>query len=271
MSAFLWLLSRLPLRVSHGVCGLLAWVWWLVLPIRRSTARENLRQAFPGMNAGPTLRESVRSMLLGYVEFSAESRRSVLELNFQGFESLVDRAERGQGSLVLTGHGGAWELLGLASARELRLPISLIARVPTDASTRATIRSLREAYGLEILPPEGSFFQAAQAYERGRVVVFLLDQRHNRGIPVEFFGRPAWTSRALALLAKRKEAPVFGAWAFREGIGRHMFRLEGPLPLGSEIEDNTQRFSEFMASRIRERPAHWLWLHDRWRVPKEAK
>ena len=101
-------------------------------------------------------------------------------------------------------------------------------------------------------------------------MVFLLDQRHNRGIPVEFFGRPAWTSRALALLAKRKEAPVFGAWAYREGLGRHMFRLEGPLPLGSEIEDNTQRFSEFMASRIRERPAHWLWLHDRWRVPKEA-
>ena len=271
MSVFLWVLSRLPLRVSKGVCGLLAWIWWLVFPVRRATARQNLGRAFPELAPGPVLRESFRSMLLGYVEFSAESRRPRLELTFEGFEPLVERANRGEGSLVLTGHGGAWELLGLASARELNLPISLIARVPSDASTRATIRSLRLSYGLEILPPEGSFFQAAKAYERGRVVVFLLDQRHNRGIPVEFFGQKAWTSRALALLAQRKDAPVFGAWAYREGFGRHQFKLKGPMSLTGDIENNTALFSQFMEERIRECPAHWLWLHDRWRVPKEAK
>lgn len=271
MSVFLWLLSRLPLRAAHWTCRGLAWMWWVVLPVRKAIARENLRQAFPELSAGPVLRESLTSMLMGYVEFSRESRAPGLALRFEGFEALVKRAQRGQGSLVLTGHGGAWELLGLASARELGLPISLIARIPADASTRAAIRSLRKSYGLEVLPPEGSFFQAAKAYESGRVVVFLLDQRHNRGIPVEFFGRDAWTSRALALLAQRKEAAVFGGWAYRQGLGSHRFVLSGPLELSSSVEENTACFSKFMEARIRECPAHWLWLHDRWRVPVEAK
>ena len=271
MSATLWVLSRMPLAVAQAFCWGLAWIWWLVVPVRKATARENLQNAFPDLHAGPVLRESVKSMLMGYVEFARESRGASLEMEFQGFEKLVERTSRGQGSLVLTGHGGAWELLGLASARELGLPISLIARVPSDASTRAAIRTLRESYGLEILPPEGSFFQAAQAYDRGRVVVFLLDQRHNRGIPVDFFGRAAWTSRALALLAQRKQAPVFGGWAYRAGTGHHRFSLEGPLELTDDVTSTTRVFSKFIEGRIRECPAHWLWLHDRWRVPMEAK
>ena len=269
MSGALWAFSRLPLWLSSAIARGLAWVWWLLVPVRRSVAKDNLRHALPEESAGPLLRESLHSLILGYVEFSKESRAPFLEFEFEDFEPLCERAERGEGSLVLTGHGGAWELIGLACARELNLPISLIARIPSNASTRAAVDELRKSYGLEVLPPEGSFFQAAQAYEQGRVVVFLLDQRHNRGLPVPFFGRPAWTSRALALLVKRKNAPVFGAWSYREGLGGHRFRLSPALHLSGEVEQDTAQFMGFLEDRIRERPAHWLWLHDRWREPKE--
>jgi KDO2-lipid IV(A) lauroyltransferase len=209
-------------------------------------------------------------MVLGYAELLRESRKATLEFDFQGFEPLIERAAAGQGSLVLTGHGGAWELIALASARELRLPITLIVRRPTSASAERMMERLRCSAGLEMLPPEGSFFAASRALAAGRVVVFLLDQRHNQGIAVPFFGRPALTSKGLALLAKRSGLPVFGAWAFREGVGRHRFVLSEPFSLQGEVQADTALFMAFTEARIRERPAHWLWLHARWRQPEAA-
>jgi len=102
------------------------------------------------------------------------------------------------------------------------------------------------------------------------VVVFLLDQRHNQGQPVPFFGREAWTSRALALVAARSGCPVFGAWAWREGLGRHRFVVEAPLETTGDLVRDTSLFMSFYAAHIAARPASWLWLHDRWRRPKVA-
>jgi len=248
----------------------MSWVWWWVLPLRKRVAKENFQHAFPDMRPGPALREAVASMILGYAEFLRGTRKPCLDFEFQGFEPLLERTKSGKGSLVLTGHGGAWELIGLASARDLKLPVTLIARRPTSASARRLVARLRAAAGLEILPPEGSFFQASKALRAGRVVVFLLDQRHNGGVPVPFFGRPALTSKGLALLAKRTGSPVFGAWAFRRGVGKHRFVLSEALLVEGEPDEDTARFMAFTEARIRECPEHWLWLHARWRLPEAA-
>ena len=172
---------------------------------------------------------------------------------------------------MLTGHSGAWELMGLATSRDLGLPITVIVRQPASESVRARLETLRRRIGLEVLSPSGSFFQAAKAYDQGRVVVFLLDQRHNKGEPLQFFGRPAWTSRGLALLSARKNAPVFGAWATRTGLGRHLFVLYDKIPRSGETLGDTQAMLGFTEERIRECPEEWLWLHDRWRNPEEGR
>jgi KDO2-lipid IV(A) lauroyltransferase len=228
-------------------------------------AVNNFSMAFPDQPAGPALRESLAAMILSIAEVQRETRRPQLKLHFSGFEALCQRAEAGQGSLVLTGHGGAWELLGLAASRDLKLPLTVIVRHISSPAVRKVIEGLRETAGLQVLPPSNSFFLASKALAQGRVVVFLIDQRHNSGLRVPFFGRPALTSKALALLAKRSGAPVFGGWATRLGRGHHRFELWGPLESTGDLLQDTAEYTAFIEQRIRQRPAHWLWLHDRWR------
>jgi len=258
-------LARLPNWLSWRVSGGLAWVWWWVVPVRKKLAVRNFSAAFPGEKPGPALRQSVRSMIEGYVEFVRENRTPSLKYRFSNFEMLCARAKDGKGALVLTGHGGAWELLGRACAKELNLPITLIVRRPASARTRDWVERLRESSGMQLLPPEGSFFDACQAVREGRVVVCLLDQRHNGGLKVPFFDRPAKTSKGLALMAYRTGVPVFGAWAFREGLGHHHFVLYSAFDMSGDVGEDTASFAAFTEARIRECPAHWLWLHARWR------
>ena len=265
MSLGLRVLAGLPLRLSSGIAVGLAWLWWWVVPVRKRLAVQNFERAFPDRRAGPALRQSVYSMIHGYIEFAREHRRPTARYRFSDFESLRERVQDGKGALVLTGHGGAWELLGRACSVELGLPITLIVRQPTSPGTKAWIEGLRCSAGLELLPPEGSFFAACRAIRQGRVVVCLLDQRHNGGLNVPFFGRPAKTSKGLALLAYRTGAPVYGAWAFREGFGQHHFVLHPPIALSGCVAEDTASFAAFTEARIRECPTNWLWLHARWR------
>lgn len=267
MRALAWVLARLPLRLAAALCALLAGVWWGLLPVRRRLAVDNLRRAFPEERPGPALRRLVGELTLGYVELLHHHRRELDAVVLEGFEPLLARARAGQGSLVLAGHGGSWDLCGLLTAQQTGIPTSVIAKEPAHPGVAALVREVREAGGLELLPVRGAMPRVLAALAEGRVVIFFLDQRHNAGVPLPFLGRPAWTSTALARVAAQAGVPVFGVWQWREGVARHRVRAWPPFALSGEVEADTRRFLAFYEDRISERPYAWLWLHDRWRRP----
>jgi len=239
---------------------LIGWLWWTIIPIRKRVAIDNYRSAFPERDSGD-LRQCVGEMVWGYVEL-AFGRRAVVH----GAEQAA------QGGLCLAGHGGAWDL-GLVSAA-LQIPTTIFVKTPANPLVAWWIRRVREKSGIELLAPNASAVAAYRALKRGRLVVFVQDQRHNQGIPVSFFGRPAWTSRGFGVLAARTDVPVFGAWQWRdESTGAHHIQLE-PLSLENRHPDAahliTRETQQFYERKIRERPHSWLWLHDRWRSLKET-
>ena len=238
---------------------LLGWIWWLICPVRKRLAIENYRSAFPDRPSGE-LRRCVGEMIWGYIELAMGKRAEV-----RGAEQAAN------GGLCLAGHGGAWDLALISAAHHI--PITIFVKTPSNPLVAWWIRRTREAAGLELLPPHSSALAAYRALKRGRLVVFVQDQRHNQGIPVPFFGRPAWTSCGFAVLAARTGAPVFGAWQSRdEKDGTHSMQIE-PLLLESRspdhIQDITAATQQFYEHKIRMRPHSWLWLHDRWRSLKE--
>ena len=48
-----------------------------------------------------------------------------------------------------------------------------------------------------------------QALAKGEIVALMMDQHVSRGrVAVKFFGRPAWTTKSVALLQLRTRAPL---------------------------------------------------------------
>lgn len=266
VGALRWCLGRLPLPLASALSWCLSWVWWLLVPIRRRVAVENLERAFPELPPGTTLRRCVREILLGYTELLRYFRDPV-DIEFVGVDPLRERHARGEGTLVIGGHGGAWDLALTALGASQGVPISVFVKRPAQPDAAALIDDLRAHAGLTLLPPDKSMERAYSALDAGHMVIFVMDQRRNQGIPVPFFGEPAWTSPAAAAAHAKTGVPVFGVWQWREATGRHVVRFYGPLELSGDVGDDTAALTHFYEQRLREHPHGWLWLHDRWKVP----
>ncbi len=236
----------------------LGWVWWLCIPVRRTVARANLARALP--SASPALvRRAVGSVFVGYVELLFGRK-----VDWQGLE-----AARG-GAVLFTAHLGPWDTCLLEAAR--RVPITVFLKVPSSPVAAAAIARLRQhaSVDLEPLPVHGSMAAARDALARGRLVVFVLDQRHHAGVPVPFFHAPAWTSAAFAAMVHRERPRIFASvqWRDHRGIVHARARpLFWAIPEAREeaIALLTARTQAWIEDRIRERPGDWWWLHRRWK------
>jgi KDO2-lipid IV(A) lauroyltransferase len=107
-------------------------------------------------------------------------------------------------------------------------------------------------------------------------VAILIDQHlHSDAVMVDFFGRPAATTSALAALALRTGAAVIPAFSLPLPGGRYRFVYERPVPLpdGDTPEAArvfTQRCTDVLEMWVRHHPHLWLWMHRRWRTPPGA-
>ena len=98
----------------------------------------------------------------------------------------------------------------------------------------------------------------------------LVDQKLNDGIAVPFFGRPAMTAPALALLALRFDCDVLPARVERLRGARFRLTVCPPLPLphsgnqNADVAGLTAAVTAALEAWIRDRPEQWFWLHRRW-------
>ena len=105
----------------------------------------------------------------------------------------------------------------------------------------------------------------------GRSVGILPDQATYKGIPVEFFGRPAWTTPVPALLAVVQRRPLVPVACVRTGRLRFGGILGEPIwprERGSEkaeVVRLTALMSRQMEDAIRACPEQYLWMHNRWK------
>jgi KDO2-lipid IV(A) lauroyltransferase len=273
LKALAGLLSRTPLPIAALAASFLAWLWWTVLPIRKGLSSANLRRALPGVPPGPALRRMMRGLVLGYFELFRELHRpGSVHLAIEGAEAIAARVSSGNGTLVLAGHFGSWDLVGPLIVRRTGFPTTVVVKVPRSASVAALMEQVRTGFGMGLLPNRrGVMPQVYEALAAGHLVVFVLDQKLARGIPVPFFGRPALTAPSLAAAAVKSGAPVHFLEYWRDGTGSHGARFSSPVPVTGRLEDDTAAFTTLIEDAIRRRPHNWLWMHDRWKgVPEPA-
>lgn len=233
----------------------LGWLWWLVFPVRKALAVRNFQIAFPDENPAK-LRRNVGVVVWSYFELLLRRRAKV-----EGVERLKG------GTIALGGHASSWDITLLSLARHV--PVTIFVKPPSNRLAAWVIGALRGQEDLELLPPTGSMSAAYDALERGRMVMFVQDQRYNHGIPVDFLGRPALTSAGFASMVWRTKAPVVGVWQYKEGGEHHVsvssLAFEIPEERDVAIVALTEKSQRFYADQIKDNPSNWWWLHDRWR------
>jgi KDO2-lipid IV(A) lauroyltransferase len=110
------------------------------------------------------------------------------------------------------------------------------------------------------------------------VVALVIDQHMpaGRGIAVPFFGEPASTTHAPAMLSLTTGAPIVPATIERLKGGRQRVTIEAALEVNREADRNleairiTKELNRWLEDKIRKKPDHWLWIHRRWKLEKNT-
>jgi protein-L-isoaspartate(D-aspartate) O-methyltransferase len=281
-----WLVRALPRRWALGLGSALGWVWFHLVRVRRRVALENLRLALPELGprerrrvARDCLRELGRSAveLLRVPGLDRAAAGRLLE--HQGEEHLAAAQARGRGVLVVTAHFGAFDVLACAEALG-GLRLAVVSRELHARGANRFWMRLRERAGLRIVPPRNAALQIHRLLAEGWLVALVIDQHMppGRGIPVPFFGRPASTTHAPAVLALGSGAPLLPVTSERLPDGRHRVVFEPPREVAAlpgedrlaTVERVTRELNEWLEGRVRARPDHWLWIHRRWKLDDRA-
>ncbi|MDP9195828.1 MAG: lauroyl acyltransferase [Pseudomonadota bacterium] len=270
----------LPLDVASALGG---WLGRCLGPILKGNhvALHNLALAMPELS--PDERQKVvRDMWDNLGRVLAElphlgrlDRAGQERIEITGADHAAEALARGKGVLFLSGHLGNWELSTLA-ARKQGADIAVVYRPPNNSLVEGLVRRMRRA-GASWQIPKGSagLRELVSILGKGGTVGLLVDQKVSAGIPVPFFGRPAWTAPAPAALALRFDCPIILARVERLNGARFRVTVLPPLDLprtgdtAADVLAIMTRINATLEGWIRERPSQWLWLHRRW--PESGK
>ncbi|MBI3988686.1 MAG: lysophospholipid acyltransferase family protein [candidate division NC10 bacterium] len=281
------LMLRLPSPIAYRIGEALGWVLYLLDGRHRRIAAENLALAFNGRWDPREITRTVRGVFLNLSRMGVEACRiphltadNVDQfIQVEGYEHFKRAKAKGKGILWITGHLGPWELLPVASALNGE-PLHIVVRPLDNTYLDEAVNRFRKWGGNTIIPKKQALRVVLEALKKGESVALLIDQNLTRkeGVFVEFFGRPACTTLAPALLALRADAVVLPAAIFRRGRDRHTIVIGQEIPLirtgdlEADIVANTARFTKAIEAFIRQAPDQWFWVHRRWKTqPLESR
>lgn len=273
--------QALSVEQSYRFADVLAAILYRVDRRHREVGLENLRLAFGDRYSEAERDAIVRGVYRHFCRMLMEMMHIPRKLHpttwrdritLAGHRPVVDRLLKGGPLIMLSGHFGNWEMAGYLFGVFGFQPYS-VARALDNPHLDRFLRAFRERTGQKMIPKKGGYDEVLRVLRGGGVLSFLADQdAGERGIFVDFFGRPASTHKSIAILALEHRAPVVVGYARRVGPG---FRYEvgcdtliEPDEFTGTADDArllTQRYTAALEALIRRDPEQYLWLHRRWK------
>jgi KDO2-lipid IV(A) lauroyltransferase len=239
----------------------------------------NLSRAFGWREDDPRLRRTARQVFvlacknvadLIWLPRLTESNIDDL-VRIKDGHHLDEAMALGRGVVVVTGHIGNWELL--AAGYALRgYPVSAVARQVYDPRLDRMINDLRKNARVRGISRDTGLREMIGVLRRGELLGVLMDQDTKvRGAFVPFFGRLAHTPVGPVMLAMKTGAPVVPMAIHRQPDDTHVITVMPPVKMRytedreDDLRINTWRCTRVLEDFIRQQPAQWVWMHDRWK------
>ncbi len=304
--AVVCVVHAVPPAVAFWLSDRIAWLMYRLVASRRRVALENLHAAFPELAQDPGhADELVRGMYRHFIRAVCEAVLFTRKLHLPNWRAFVDlypavgmpgTLQSSRSALIVTGHFGNWEMAGYLIGR-FGFKTYAIARVLDNPYLERLVKRLRQATGQTIIAKHDDFDRLTAVLSSGGKVSTLADQDAGaRGVFVDFFGRPASTHKAIALMALEFDAAIVvvgvprvsradrAASAPMAGMESTYYAVEVEeiidpreyVERPDAVKAITQRYTSALERLIRRHPEQYFWIHRRWkhqpavRKPKQA-
>ena len=270
----------LPLRLALFVGSTMGRGSYYFSGRLRRTGRRNLELAFPESTEKERRRllrgcfENLGRLLGVFSHFKDDPERLLELVDQDGLEQLEIARKSDRGTILFTGHVGAWELSSFALSL-FGCPLSFLVRRIDNPKIETMVQEQRERLGNRTIDKRSAAREMLQILQGGGTLGILVDLNtlDREGIFVDFFGVPASTTFMLAKLALRTDAavlPVFAPWDSKRR--RFVLKIDEPLTIArsgddeNDVQQLTQLFTSVVEKYVRRYPDQWLWIHRRWKT-----
>ena len=282
---FLWLAKSIPKTYIYTLIKGLTFLIYHLDRNRRTLTINNLSMAFPEK----TLKEikvlakevyrqlsiTISEILLMFVgEFSIDK---AIKNQKEVKERLVKIKENApHGIIIMTAHFSNWELAAHFLAKN-GLPMLAIGRKGNNKLIESNITMpFREKYGNAAVGKDKAMLAMIRRLKDAGNVGVLIDQKSGRinSVKVDFFGQPAETTLSIASLKLKFNPLVLPVFIVRDKDGYYEMIINESIDYrADEIEEEEEKlkamtlhYNKAIENIVRQYPAQWLWMHNRWRI-----
>lgn len=275
----LWLLPLTVIWWAGRVLGTLA---YFIAGKYRKLALHNLRIAFGREKSEAERRRIAQehfkslfaNILCGFklpLMNEADLCKHVRSEGIERAQAAYDDGKRPILNLVL--HASCWEILTQVPSMYVRgHKAGAIYQSLRNPWLNALVLRRREKLGYALFDRQ-SGFNAPMKFMRAAGQIGVLVDQHagDHGLWSPLFDRLASTTTIAALMAMRTDAVVLPMMVYDDGPAR--WRLVcAPAVKSAEAEPTaeglTVAINATVEELIREQPACWFWVHNRWKLPK---
>jgi Kdo2-lipid IVA lauroyltransferase/acyltransferase len=271
---------QLPDRRLRRVISVLYFLIYYVARYRRKTVFQNLRNAFPEKR-----KRELRSIRRRFFKHLVAVFHEVLNYRRYDSDELLKRirysnpqvvselAAEGKSMLIVAGHCGNWELLGLTLPLVTGCKTFGAARRQSDAYFDLQINLLRTRMGLHILESSKVYRTLARSRDMGFAAFLIADQsppKNELGFWTTFLNQETPVFLGPEHIARSLDLPVIFAGMKRTKPGYYevTFHIVTENPAMDSPFSITRNHVRLLESYILEQPECWLWSHRRWKHKK---
>jgi Kdo2-lipid IVA lauroyltransferase/acyltransferase len=270
-------LSSLPLPVLYRFFAALAWLVRVVLRFRWRITCENLRSAFPQLDAAQRRRIAVDN----YRHFG-EMAAELLAATRMDRQQLLSRVQirnlqlprewlaRGRPVLLLASHQSNWDWGMYALAAALEYPVDVAYKPMKSRSADRVLCAMRQRWGVNLVPAKDLLADLLQRRRKVRAIAMLADQsprtsEHQRWL--EFMGRDTAFYAGPEQMARATRYDAIYVSMRRVSRGHYVAEC---LPLAEgrsalEPGEFTERYARRVEADLLAAPSEWTWGHRRWK------
>jgi KDO2-lipid IV(A) lauroyltransferase len=272
-----WMIKHLPRSLTRSLSLAAGELGYRLCKNRREALNRNLTAITQNQKQREALsRSCFHNFLRMLHDFcdcaeSGTDRLSALMVESRGFEFLEAARRNGRGTLLVTGHLGAWELGGMVLASD-GFPVNVVTMAEPTNELNEWRQKYRQRFGIKTVTvgtDKFAFVEIIQALRRNELVAMLVDRPYlNSGIEVQFFGRPTLFSAAAARVWQHTQASVIPAFVLQLEPGQYGCYAYPPINMTTQqtLEQNSQCVAQVFEAIVREFPEQWfnfvpIWNH----------
>lgn len=276
LSAPLYLLLALPLRVLYVLSDLVYFILFYAAGYRKKVVYSNLKNAFPGKSeqelnliAKKFYRHMV-DVVFETLKLATISKEELLKrLVFTNYEVIDQFKARNQSFVFVLGHMGNWEWTGPSFSQNHPMKLYGLYHPLSNQFFDWFLYKLRTRFGVGLIPMNKLLREMVKLKNECCAIAFIADQTPSseNAYWINFLHQDTPVFLGTEKIARRFNYPVVYASASKPARGRYVytFKVITSEPNNTQEGFITKEHTRLLEEDIKATPHIWLWSHRRWK------